>query len=296
MEKIYTFDPLYQKLRGNDINGADLWGMKILGLKNARLMMDILDLSGKVAIVTGGAMGLGLCVVNRLCEAGACVVIADLATEYADDAVAYFASKSQQVKFIHTDIREISQIEAAVAYTVKEFGKIDILVNDAAIWRFSNILELTEEKWDAVVDTNLKGTVFFIQAVVRQIVKQGQGGKIVNIASIAGLSMETPYGWLTSYVASKSGVVGISQSLAKELKPLGININCVLPGGMITPGNFHVEHTPALAEITQKYPRPPMTDPDEVARVVYTLTTGISDYMHGATVVVDGGARWMINK
>ena len=108
--------------------------------------------------------------------------------------------------------------------------------------------------------------------------------------------METPYGWLISYVASKSGVVGISQSLSKELKPMGININCVLPGGMITPGNFLVEQTPALAEITPKYPLSPMTDPDEVTRVGYTLTKGIINFMHGVTVVVDGGARWMINK
>ncbi len=294
MEKIYSFDAIYQRLKGIDINGFDAYGMKSPGIKNARPMQDILDLSGKVAIVTGGAMGLGIHIVNRLTEAGASVVIVDLADEYAEDALAYFSSKNRVVKYIHTDVRSVEQIQAAVDFTVKEFGKIDILVNDAAIWRFSQISEMTEDSWDTVVDTNLKGTVFFIQAVVKQMVKQGQGGKIVNIASIAGLSMETPYGWLTSYVATKSAVVGISQSLAKELNPLGININCVLPGGMITPGNFHVDQTPELAAITQKYPRPPMTDPDEVARVAFMLTTGISDYMHGATVVVDGGARWMI--
>ena len=98
------------------------------------------------------------------------------------------------------------------------------------------------------------------------MVKQGQGGKIVNVASVAGLSMESSYGCLIQYAAAKSGVVGISQSLARELKPLGININCVLPGGMLTPGAMHMERTPEIIELSKTNPTAPVTDPDEVAR------------------------------
>jgi len=296
VEKLYTFDEKFQRLRGIDINGADIYGIRIQGGKNAKPMQEILDLSNKVAIVTGGAMGLGFCIVNRLCEAGACVVIADIATEFAEDAIAFFSSKNYKVKFINTDVRYIPQIEAAVDFTIKEFGRVDILVNNAAIWKFNKLFDLTEETWDDAIDTNLKGTVFFTQVVAKQMAKQGQGGKIVNIASIAGISMETPYGWLSQYVASKSGVVGISQSLSRELKPFGIHINCVLPGGMLSPGAMHMSLPQEVNEIRQKYPSAPSTDPDEVARVVFMLTTGVSDYMHGTTVVVDGGARLMIQK
>ena len=297
MDNLYTFDPLYQRLLGMDINGMEMAGMKVRGLKNVVPMADILDLSGKVAIVTGGGRGLGLCIVNRLCEAGASVVIADIAVEFADAAVAYFTENGcASIKFIKTDVRYIPQIQAAVDFTVAEFGKVDILVNNAAIWKMNRFFDLTEETWDDTIDVDLKGTVFFTQAVARQIVKQGTGGKIVNVASVAGLSMESAYGFLVQYVAAKSGVVGISQSLARELKPLGININCVLPGGMLSPGAMHGAPSPELREVTKNFPTAPVTDPDDVARVVYMMTTGISDFMHGATVVADGGARLMIQK
>ena len=297
MENLYSFDPLYQRLLGMDINGVEIGGMKVRGLKNAVPMADILDLSGKIAIVTGGGRGLGLCIVNRLCEAGASVVIADIAVEFADAAVAYFTEYGcANIKFIKTDIRYIPQIQAAVDFTVSEFGKVDILVNNAAIWQMNRFFDLTEETWDNTIDVDLKGTVFFTQAVARQMAKQGTGGKIVNVASVAGLSMESSYGFLVQYVAAKSGVVGISQSLARELKPLGININCVLPGGMLSPGAMHSAPTPELREATKDGVRAPVTDPDDVARVVFMMTTGISDYMHGATIVADGGARLMIQK
>ena len=108
--------------------------------------------------------------------------------------------------------------------------------------------------------------------------------------------MESAYGFLVQYVAAKSGVVGISQSLARELKPLGININCVLARRDALPWCDAQRPTPELREVTKDVPRTPVTDPDDVARVVYMMTTGISDYMHGATVVADGGARLMIQK
>lgn len=297
MESLYTFDPMYQRLLGMDINGIDMGGMKVRGLKNAEPMADILDLSGKVAIVTGGSRGLGLHIVNRLCEAGASVVIADIAVEFAEAATAYFTEKGcANIKFIKTDVRFIPQIQAAVDFTVAEFGRVDILVNNAAIWKMGRFFDLTEETWDDTLDVDLKGTVFFTQAVAKQMAAQGTGGKIVNVASVAGVSMESAYGLLTQYVAAKSGVVGVSQSLARELKPLGININCVLPGGMLSPGAIHGAPTPELREYTKNFPTAPVTDPDDVARVVFMMTTGISDYMHGATVVADGGARLMIQR
>ena len=290
----YTFNEGYKKTLGLDINGINMHGYKIAGGMNAKPMQSILALTGKVAIVTGGAMGLGFCIVNRLCEAGASVVIADIAVEYAEKAIEFFETKNYTVKFIKTDVRIVSEIQAAVDFTLKEFGSIDILVNDAAVWRMARISDLSEESWNEIVDTNLKGTVFFNKIVSQVMAKQGRRGKIVNIASVAGLSMESSVGFMVEYVASKSGVIGITKSLAREMKPLGININCVIPGGMLSPGTMNMQIPTELKEIRNTLPPTPVADPDEVARMVYVMTTEVSDFMHGATIVVDGGASLMM--
>ncbi|MPW25240.1 SDR family oxidoreductase [Alkalibaculum sp. M08DMB] len=288
MEKLYVYDDKYQKSRGMDLKIAE----------SNKPIMEVLSLKGKTAIVTGGARGLGFHVVNRLCEAGAEVMIVDIAIEFAEDAVEYFTNKGYNVKFKEADIRYIDQINNAVAATIEAFGKIDILVNNAAIWSMNRFLNMTEETWDDTIDTDLKGNVFFCQAVAKEMVKQNIKGKIVNIASVAGLSMESPYGFLPHYSASKGGLVSISQSLARELKPLGITINCVLPGGMLTPGALHTEGMDAsMYEVHQKSPRTPLTqNPDDVARVVFMMCTDVSAFMHGSTVVADGGARLMIQE
>jgi len=298
MDELYTFDPMYQRLLGVDVRGADIGGVKIAGAEHAVPMAEMLDLTGKTAIVTGGARGLGFCVVNRLTEAGARVMIVDIAVEFAQAAVEYFTGLGREARFELADIRDLAAVQRAVDATVEAFGGVDILVNNAAFWRVTKFLDMTEATWDAVVDTGLKGTVFFTQAVARRMAEQGRGGRIVNVASIAGVSMESSYGMLVPYVAAKSGLVGVSQSLARELKPLGITINCVLPGGMMSPGAVHssLDITPDLREAMGEPGQAPVTDPDEVARVVFMLTTQVSDFMHGATVVVDGGARLMIRK
>lgn len=287
MEKLYVYGENLEKVRGMDINLAE----------EGITMNSIISLKDKTAIVTGGARGLGFHIVNRLCEAGANVMIVDIAKEFADDALKFFTEKGYNVKFKEADVRYTDQINAAVKATIEEFGKIDILVNNAAIWRMNRFLDMTEETWDDTIDTDLKGSVFFCQAVAREMVSQGINGKIVNVASVAGLAMESPYGFLAQYSAAKGGLVSVSQSLARELKPLGITINCVLPGGMTTPGAINTSGIDAsMYEEMQKYPAVPNTfGGDDVARVVYMMCTDIATFMHGATVVADGGARLMIN-
>lgn len=298
MKDSNALNPCYQRVLGMglDVNGMEAGGHKVTGGKNAKSMVDIMDLTGKVAIVTGGSRGLGFCIVNRLCEAGASVVIADIAVEFAKVAMEFFSSKNYNVKFIKTDVSDISQIEACVDFTVKELGGVDILVNNASIWQFNELFDVTEESWDNIVDVNLKGTVFFTKIVAGLMKKQGRGGKIVNVASVAGIGMENAMGCMVQYVASKSGVVNISKSLARELKPLGININCVCPGGMITAGAMCTDISQELKERRNNTLAVPASDPDKVARVVYMMTTGMSDFMDGSTVIVDGGAHLMIDK
>lgn len=280
---MYTFHEGYQKTLGIDISGVP--GMT-KGAQGAPSMTDLLDLTGKTAIVTGGAMGMGFCVVNRLCEAGANVVIADVADEYAEKALEYFASKNYTVKYCKTDVRDVERIAACVEFARKEFGGIDILVNDAAVWSHRTLAEVTEESLSEALDVNLKGTLFFVQAVAKVMEEQGRGGKIVNIASIAGFSND-PAPLMFEYVASKSSVIAVSKSLVRALKPIGVNINCVVPGGMVTPGAVNTARSDAAKALD--VPKCPVGDPDEVARVVFMLTTEISSFMHGAVVAVDGG-------
>lgn len=284
---MYSFHEGYQKVLGIDINGVP---NMIGGAKNAVPMTDILCLDGKVAIVTGGAMGMGFCIVNRLCEAGAKVVIADVAVEFAEKALEYFVTKDYAVKFIKTDVRYPDQIQAAVDFTVKEFGGIDILVNNAAVWSHRPFADITEESWNEIVDVNLKGTLFFAKAVAQVMEKQGKGGKIINVASIAGLSGDTaPV--MFEYVASKSAVIALTKSLVRIMKPIGINVNCVIPGGMITPGAINTQASPEAKKIRESSPKSPVADPDMVARVIFMLATQISDYMYGASLIADGGAH-----
>ena len=178
------------------------------------------------------------------------------------------------IKFIKTDVRYIPQIQAAVDFTVAEFGKVDILVNNAAIWKMNRFFDLTEETWDDTIDVDLKGTVFFTQAVARQMVKQGTGGKIVNVASVAGLSMESAYGFLVQYVAAKSGVVGISQSLAQGAETPGHQHQLRVAGRDALPGCDAQRPDAGAAGGHQGLPeQAPVTDPDDVARVVFMMTT-----------------------
>lgn len=279
---MYSFHPGYQKVLGIDVNGIP--GMT-KGAKAQPAMTEILSLEGKVAIVTGGAMGMGFFTVMRLCEAGAKVVIADVADEYADKALEFLTSKEYDVRYCKTDVRFVDQIQKCVDFTKETFGGIDILVNNAAVWSHRLLSEISEESYEEIMDVNVKGTLFFVQAVAKVMEEQGRGGKIVNIASIAGCSND-PAPIMFEYVASKSAVIALSKSMVRALKPLGINVNCVVPGGMFSPGAINTVRTEAAKEFTTKCP---VADPDEVARVVYMLTTDISKYMHGAVVAVDGG-------
>ena len=287
---MYTFHEGYQRILGMDIEGIP---SRTAGLRNAKPMSEVIDLTGKTAIVVGGAMGLGACVVNRFCEAGASVVVADIAQEFADKLLEFTDSKGYDVKFINTDVCKRDQITAAVDFTVAEYGKIDILAYSAASWHHRLLDEVTEESWKEGLDINLTGSLFFIQEVVRVMEKQETGGKIINIASVAGIPAVPPV--MYDYVAAKAAVIALTKSLAKVLKPKGININCVIPGGMMTPGAITTQATDAAKELrsTEKMTTP-ATDPDEVARVVFMLATQVSDFMYGSFVIADGGANLSI--
>ena len=290
---VYQFDEVYARLMQMDVEGIP---GRTRGLKNAIPAKDLISLSGKTAIVTGGSRGLGVAIVNRLAEAGASVVIVDLADEFAEAAVAFFATKDYPVKYFKADVRDLEQIKAAIDFTVEEFGSLDILVNNAGLWVVKHYYDITEDDWDLVVDVCLKGAFFFTQQAAIQMVKQGNGGRIVSTISVGAYSMENYFGCMAPYVAAKSGLLAITRSLSRELKPQGININCVCPPGMATVGGGHTKMPDDIRELASSFPSVPVGDPDEIARVIAMVVSDVGVLFHGSDIVADGGTRWQLTK
>jgi 2-deoxy-D-gluconate 3-dehydrogenase len=257
---------------------------------------ELFDLHGKVALITGGAVGIGQAIAFRLAEAGADVMLADINTEIADDTANQINAQNGRARVVRTDASDPDDATRMVNATVDVFGRLDVLVNNAGIYPLMPVLDVGEELWDRVLDLNLKGTFFCSKAAAGQMIKQGSGGKIVNMSSIDGLH---PSGCAAHYSASKGGIIMLTKALALELAPHRILVNAVAPGSIITPGTDAVREglsratgVPSEATVDKFMSRIPlrrMGQPDDVARVVLFLSTAASDYMTGDAVVVDGG-------
>lgn len=265
-------------------------------------LADVLtNLTGKVAIVTGGATGLGFNVANRLAEAGARVVIASRNPERGNAAAETLKERGYEAAFISTDVSSVEACYAAVDFAVETFGNVDILVTSAAGWDEQAYLDVTEATYDRVLDVDLKGSYFMGQAVARNMVANKTKGKIVFISSAAHLG-EGPrgVGMNTYYQAAKAGVCALTVGAAAELMQYGINVNCVAPGGMLSRGVFFEgranssvygeEYDALKLAMREASPVPLAFNPDQVALMVYVLCTSASDFMNGATVDVNGGA------
>ncbi|MFO1470880.1 MAG: SDR family oxidoreductase [Turneriella sp.] len=259
----------------------------------------LFDLSGKVALVTGGAMGIGFAIVERLAEAGAAVLISDIDGKAGEAAAAQMTGKGYKAAFIKTDAGKVSEIVHAVAEAKVRFGGLNILVNNAGIFPMSPVMNTTEELWDKVMAINLKGPFFFAQHAAKLMMENGQPGKIINIASIDAIH---PTGNLVHYDASKGGVLMMTKSLALELAPHNITVNAIAPGGITTPGVAKISEgmlkasglsPEAFAEMMKGFgARIPMGrqgDPDDIAAPVLFLVSDASRYITGETIVVDGG-------
>ncbi len=238
------------------------------------------DLSGKVAIVTGAGRGLGFDIASRLSEAGAAVVINDLDPELSESATSRLVDEGRRATAVAGSVAEPAVAGAMVAAAL-EWGRVDILVNNAALLAWSGFLDVEKEHWDQVLGVNLWGPLVTMQAVAKQMIDQGEGGRIVNILSTACLNVTADD--LVAYSASKGGLRQASLVIAKLLAPHGIRVNHVLPGAMETPGN-----TQGRVFSTPLSPGRRM-HPDEVARLVYVLCTDLAGMVAGAEIVVDGG-------
>lgn len=248
----------------------------------------LLDLSGKRAIVTGGAMGIGFAIAKRLADAGAKVLIADMNAAAAEAA----AEKLPGAVSMAVDVSEEAQVIGMVEKAAETFGGLDILVNNAGIYPTFQVLEATKAEFEKVIHVNLMGAFFAAKAAAKQMIAQGQGGKIINITSIDALHPSSV--GLAFYDSSKHGLWGFSKNLALELAPYGITVNAIAPGGVATPGTgLGAPANPVLAKITeafmQKIPLHRMADADEIGKVALFLASDMSSYMTGSQVVVDGG-------
>lgn len=247
----------------------------------------LFDLTGKVAIVTGGAMGIGQGIAFRLAEAGAAVMISDINLQAADDTAGQIRARGGKAKAVKADASSVADAKRVVQETVQAFGHLDILVNNAGIYPMTPALEVTEALWDKVLDINLKGLFFYTQAAAQEMIKEGHAGKIVNIASIDALH---PTGNLVHYDSSKGGVVMLTKSLALEFGPRNITINAIAPGGIQTPGaGGSAVPDEVIKGFEAKIPMRRMGIPDDIAKVALFLASGASDYMTGSLLVVDGG-------
>jgi len=259
----------------------------------------LFDLSGKVALVTGGAMGIGLAIVERLAQAGSAVLISDIDEKAGEAAATELGGKGYKVAFVKTDAGKVSDIVHAVAQAKDKFGGLDILVNNAGVFPMSPVMNTSEELWDKVMAVNLKGVFFFAQHAAKLMTENNKPGKIINIASIDAIH---PTGNLVHYDASKGGVLMMTKSLALELSKHQITVNAIAPGGITTPGTAKISEgmlkgsglsPEAFAEMMKGFgARIPMGrqgDPDDIAAPVLFLASDASRYITGETIVVDGG-------
>ena len=241
-------------------------------------------LEGKVALVTGGARGIGKAISARLAAEGAKLAIVDIMLDVAQATADEFVAQGVEAKAYAANVASFADAEATVAQVVKDFGSLDILVNNAGITRDTLMLRMTEEDFDKVIAVNLKGTFNFTKASIRPMMK-ARAGKIINIASVVGRMGNVGQ---ANSAASKAGVIGLTKTVAKEFASRNIQANAVAPGYIVTDmtGKLSEEAREAFMQVI---PMKRGGTPEDVANVVYFLASPDSDYVTGQVINIDGG-------
>jgi NAD(P)-dependent dehydrogenase (short-subunit alcohol dehydrogenase family) len=247
----------------------------------------LFDLSGKTAIVTGASRGIGAAAAIALAEAGADIVACSRNQEALKLVVEDVRKLGRNAVQVMVDVSDRSQIQAAMREALREFGKVDVLVNSAGTIIRKPSVEMTEEEWSQVIDLNLKGTFFFCQEVAREMIARNQGGKIINIASLWA-SLGVPN--LIGYASSKGGVGSLTRSLAAEWAKYRINVNAVGPGYIRTELNLAVQNDAnRSAYVISRIPLGRWGEPEDLKGAMVFLASKASDYVTGQIIWVDGG-------
>lgn len=251
----------------------------------------MMKLQRKTALVTGGAKGIGQAVARLFAAEGANVVIADFDDPAGEQTAKEIREKGGNVLFVHCDVSNPAEEQAALRKTVEAFGTIDILVNDAATQLNKTLLETTDEEFDRVMATNLKSTFMFTRDAAKIMIEHKHGGSIVNFSSTFAIVGSPGY---LAYHASKGGIASLTRAAAIALMPHGIRVNAVAPGTTLTPGlhdgaNGTGDHDKGMASFLALQPLKRFGEPEEIAKTVLFLASADSSFVIGANVVADGG-------
>jgi 3-oxoacyl-[acyl-carrier protein] reductase len=242
------------------------------------------DLTGKVAIVTGGSRGIGRAIALSLVRQGARVVLADVLAEAAQGVVGEIVAAGGQADAVTVDVTVPESVQAAVDQVMASHGRIDILVNNAGIARDQLLMRMKREEWDAVLSINLTGAFTCSQAVLRPMMKQ-RSGRIISISSVVG---QMGNAGQSNYAASKAGIIGFTKALAREVAGRGITVNAVAPGLIDTDMTRALSES-VRAEWAAKVPLGRLGSPDDVAWTVSFLSTEEASYITGQVIAVNGG-------
>lgn len=251
-------------------------------------LLDIFDLSGRIAIVTGARRGIGFAIAEGLASAGAVSVIADIHPETGDEAARLIRSKGLNAKSMSVDVTRRDSVENLVSQTLKEFGQIDILVNCAGIILRKPIEQVTDEEWNSIMDVNLRGVFLCSQIAGIEMIKRKQG-KIVNISSNVSQVLQPGRG---VYAISKAGVSHLTKVMALEWAPFHIHVNAIAPAPTMTDLNqkYFEEHPEDLKERLRSIPLGRLGDPKDYVGLAILLASRASDFITGQTIFVDGGS------
>ncbi|MDV2990183.1 MAG: 3-oxoacyl-ACP reductase FabG [Dehalogenimonas sp.] len=241
-------------------------------------------LTGKTAVVTGAGRGIGRAVALRLAAEGASMVLNSLSDSAANVAAEITAAGGQAVA-VRGDVSKTEEVTALIESAVTAFGRLDILVNNAGVTRDNLLLRMSEEDWDAVLDTNLKSVYLCCRAALKPLLKSRDSGRIINISSIIGLSGNAGQ---VNYAASKAGIIGLTKSLAKELASRRITVNAVAPGFIVTDMTAGMNEE-AREALVKRIPLGSLGTPEDVAAAVAFLASEEARYITGQTLTVDGG-------
>jgi glucose 1-dehydrogenase len=247
-----------------------------------------MNLKDKVAVVTGGNSGIGMAIVLELARQGANLVIDYVAHPEATEALEkQVHDLGDRVIGVKADVSKVDELQNLIDASVKEFGRVDIMVNNAGVETRTSVLDTTEQQYDKVLDINLKSAFFGTQLAARQMIKQGGGGRIINITSV---HEDWPMPGNTAYCLSKGGMRMLTRTAGLELAPHNILVVGVGPGAVATPINLGTMNDPALLKkLDDAIPLGRMAKPEEIASVVAFLSGAGASYITATTIFADGG-------
>jgi NAD(P)-dependent dehydrogenase (short-subunit alcohol dehydrogenase family) len=259
-----------------------------------RSLPDLLSLDGRVAVVTGGALGIGAAISRRLGEAGATVVVADIDAAAGSTTAKRLVEAGVDAIALDVDVRSVAAVEALAEAVVADRGRIDVWVNNAGIYPNVPLMEVSSDDWDRVMEINVRGAFAGARAAARQMIARGEGGVIINLSSINGYRAFGP--GITHYTASKHALLGLTKSLAMELGTQDIRVVAIAPTmietegvAVLRDGNDSDEIGDALDAFGAQHPLGRVGQPDDVARVALFCALDLAGYVSGDCIAVDGG-------